>query len=66
MRYKVQGAETNERGEVDVPDNARVIGVMYHPVSLKLLVACLIELPPEQQPKVEKSKEERAEESHGD
>lgn len=70
MRYRVQGAETNEKGEVDIPNDARIIGVMYHPVTLKLMVACLVELPLEQQPEEEgqeeKLVEEQSRESHVD
>ncbi len=42
MKYLVKGIEPGDNNEVDIPDDVSVIGVMYHPVNLKLLVVALM------------------------
>ncbi len=42
MKYLVKGIEPGENNEVDVPVGVNIIGVMYHPVSFKLLVVALM------------------------
>ncbi len=55
MKYKVSAAEQDAKGFVEIPENVIMLSGMYHPVTGKFVVACLV-------PVVEKPKEEKTEE----
>lgn len=46
MRYIVQAAWAEADGSVELPDDARVLNVFYHPLTGALGVAVLAEMPP--------------------
>ncbi len=42
MKYRIMSAEMDDKGFVVIPENAKVIGGLYHPVTGKFVVACMI------------------------
>ncbi len=42
MKYKIMSAEMDSKGFVEIPEHAIVLGGLYHPVSGKFVVACMI------------------------
>ncbi len=65
MKYRVLAAEQDAKGFVEIPENVIMLSGMYHPVTGKFVVACLVpvvEKPKEEKPKEEESKEEKPEE----
>ena len=42
MKYRIKSAEMDDKGFVEIPEHAIVIGGLYHPVSGKFVVACMI------------------------
>jgi len=56
MKYKIMSAEMDNKGFVDIPEDAIVLSGLYHPVSGKFVVACMV--PVEEEPKEEKPEEE--------
>ncbi len=56
MKYKIMSAEMDNKGFVEIPEQAIVLGGLYHPVSGKFVVACMIMV--EEPLKEEKPEEE--------
>ena len=42
MKYHIMSAEMDNKGFVEIPEHAIVLGGLYHPVSGKFVVACMI------------------------
>lgn len=56
MKYKIMSAEMDDKGFVEIPEHAVALGGLYHPLSGKFVVACMI--PVEEPLKEEKPEEE--------
>ncbi len=55
-KYRILGGTPDADGTVELPDNVRIIGAMYHPVTGELNVVMLQEVPSE--PSKEKTAEQ--------
>ncbi len=42
MKYKIMSAEMDDKGFVVIPEQAIVLGGLYHPITGKFVVACMI------------------------
>ena len=71
-RYRIVGGIPDDNGVVELPDDARIIGALYHPITGELNVVILHELTDEElkqdkkleQPESEKQEAKKLEDEH--